>query len=205
MRVIVYIDDGICAAGSHSKCPEHKELVVSDLGKAGFVLNIPKSQLEPLRTSRWLGFILDLETGCFMVPEEKVERLKSVVQKVLPMSQVGVRLLASIVGQIMSMSLALGPIARLHTRTLYAVIDSRHSWSDQLKLFDDARDELLFWQSSIAGLNAHPIWFSPGTTWVAFSDASSTGYGGYVVEVGSDVAHGQWSELQMAQSLTWRS
>ena len=64
LRVIVYIDDGICAAGSHSKCLEYKELAVSDLGKAGFVLNIPKLQLEPLRTGRWLGFILDLETGC---------------------------------------------------------------------------------------------------------------------------------------------
>ena len=204
LRVIVYIDDGICAAGSHSKCLEYKELVVSDLGKEGFVLNIPKSQLEPLRVGRWLGFILDLETGCFKVSEEKIERLKSVVQKVLPMSQVGVRLLASIVGQIMSMSLALGPIARLRTRALYGAIDSQHSWSDQLKLSDDARDELLFWQTSIAGLNAHPIWFSPGTTRVAFSDASSTGYGGYVVELGSEVAHGQWSELQMVQSSTWR-
>ena len=113
------------------------------------------------------------------------------------------RLLASIVGQIMSMSLALGPIARLRTRALYGAIDSRHSWSDQLKLSDDARDEL-FWQTSIAGLNAHPIWFSPGATRVAFSDASSTGYGGYVVELGSEVAHGQWSELQMVQSSTWR-
>ena len=62
----------------------------------------------------------------------------------------------------------------------------------------------MFWQSSIAGLNAHSIWFSPGTTRVAFSDASSTGYRSYVVELGSDVAHGQWSELQMAQSTTWR-
>ena len=40
LRVIVYIDDGICAAGSHSKCLQYKELLVSDLGKAGFVLNI---------------------------------------------------------------------------------------------------------------------------------------------------------------------
>ena len=39
---------------------------------------------------------------------------------------------------------------------------------------------------------------------MAFSDASSTGYGGYVVELGSEVAHGQWSELQMVQSSTWR-
>ena len=62
----------------------------------------------------------------------------------------------------------------------------------------------MFLQSSITGLNAHPMWFSPGTTRVAFSDASSTGYGGYVVELGSDVAHCQWSELHMAQSTTWR-
>ena len=56
-----------------------------------------------------------------------------------------------------SMSLVLGPITRLHTKALYAVIDSYHSWSDQLKLSTDASDELEFWQSSISGLNAHPI------------------------------------------------
>ena len=204
MRTIVYIDDGICAASSCSKSLEYRELVVSDLDKAGFVLNIAKSQLEPRRVGRWLGFILDLESGCFKVPEEKVDRLKSVVHRVLPMSWVGVRLLASIVGQIISMSLALGPITRQRTRALYAVIDSRHSWSDQLKLSTDASDELEFWQTSISGLNAHPIWFSSGTTRVAFSDASSTGYGGYVVELGLVVAHGQWTELQMTYSSTWR-
>ena len=39
---------------------------------------------------------------------------------------------------------------------------------------------------------------------MAYSDASDSRYGGYVVELGPDVAHGQWSETESKQSSTWR-
>jgi len=50
----------------------------------------------------------------------------------------------------------------------------------------------------------NPIWFSPGTTRVAYSDASSSGYGGYVVELGPEFAHGLWSPTELELSPTWR-
>ena len=159
----------------------NRDLVITDLTKAGFVLNIPKSQLEPRRVGQWLGFTIDLEAGCFRVPEEKFTKLKSIVGRALPAGRVGVHLLASIVGHIMSMRIVIGPIARLCTRALYAVINGRHSWSYQLLLSVDFLGELVFWQTSLLALNARPIWFASGTTRVAFSDASDTGFGGYVV------------------------
>ena len=67
-----------------------------------------------------------------------------------------------------------------------------------------ARGELLFWQNSIGQLNGQPIWYTSSTTRVAFSDASSTGYGGYVVEIGCDVAQGTWSKDEATLSSTWR-
>ena len=126
-RVIVYIDDGIGAASILQEAVEHSTAIQADLGDAGFVLNMVKSKLDPHQVGDWLGFIIDLTLGCFRVPEEKIERLKDNALDITHPSRVPIRAVASIVGQIMSMSLALGPIARLRTRALYAVINSYSS------------------------------------------------------------------------------
>ena len=39
---------------------------------------------------------------------------------------------------------------------------------------------------------------------IVYSDASSTGYGGYMVEHSNKVATGQWSKHEAQQSSTWR-
>ena len=59
----MYIDDGIVASKSESQCCEHRDMVVSDLERAGFVLNVNKCCLEPCQTGKWLGFIVDLSEG----------------------------------------------------------------------------------------------------------------------------------------------
>ena len=43
----------------------------------------------------------------------------------------------------------------------------------------------------------------PSAVRVAYSDASATGYGGYMVEHGNLVANGQWSPDEARQSSTW--
>ena len=91
------------------------------------------------------------------------------------------------------MSLAIGPISHLRTRALYAVLNRRRCWADWLSLTADALEELHFWRQNIEYFNGQLIWFSAGATRVFFSDASSTGYGGYTVELGPEFAHGQWS------------
>ena len=57
---------------------------------------------------------------------------------------------------------------------------------------------------SISHYNGRPIRFDAGTTRVAYSDASNTGFGGYVVELGKEVAQGLWSEDEAKFSSTWR-
>ena len=52
--------------------------------------------------------------------------------------------------------------------------------------------------------NGQPIWFDSSATRVAYSDASSSGYGGYVVETGPSISDGQWSPQEAALSSTWR-
>ena len=65
-------------------------------------------------------------------------------------------------------------------------------------------EELTFWSSSLEGYNSRPIWHSPSAVRVVYSDASETGNGGFVVEHGACVSHGQWTAEQAKYSSTWR-
>ena len=51
--------------------------------------------------------------------------------------------------------------------------------------------------------NGQNIWPSPSAVRVVYSDASNTGYGGYCVEHGGHVAHGQWTEQEAQKSSSW--
>ena len=77
------------------------------------------------------------------------------------MSFVRPRYLASMLGKIIFMSLAFGPVSRLMTRSLYAVLESRLSWSRPLQFSPHAKAELAFWSSELRTYNAQPTWHSP--------------------------------------------
>ena len=78
------------------------------------------------------------------------------------------------------MGLAFGTVTRFTTRSLYAVLESRCTWCDMFTLSPEARDELTFWSSS---LNARPIWHSPSAIRFVYSDASESGYGGFILSM----------------------
>lgn len=181
IKEIMYTNDGIAAAESRQKCTEQQEIVVSDLKKVGFVLSASKSCSVPQLVYKWLGFIVNLYKGNFYIPKEKLESLISAIKSVHLLAKVPVRFLTSIVGKIISMSPAIGQVSRLRTRALYKAINARRSSCDSVTLPFDAQEELSFWYHNIDNLNTKPIWFSPGATRVVYSDASSTGYGGYIM------------------------
>ena len=90
------------------------------------------------------------------------------------------------------------------TRSMYTVLESRLSWWDSLSMSEAAHQELEFWNACLTDYNCQPIWHSPSAIRVVYSDASDTGYGGYVVEHGPCVTYGQWEEHEACQSSTWR-
>ena len=79
-------------------------------------------------------------------------------------------------------------------RSMYTQLETRLSWWEMLEITPEARQELEFWKACLVDYNCQPIWHSPFVVRVVYSDASDIGYGGYVVEHGSCVAYGQWSE-----------
>ena len=66
----------------------------------------------------------------------------------------------------------------------------------------EASQELAFWINEIERFNGKKIWPKPSAVRVVYSDASSTGYGGYTVEHETLVAIGHWSSAQPVQRST---
>ena len=179
-------------------------LVRDTLAKAGFVAHPSKSIWQPTQRLTWLGFVVDVGRLKFLRKKLWPCALCSGKLGDLRSTQIRVKALASVVWKIIAMGLAIGPVSRFRTRSLYAVLQSRNAWCDMLTLSPEAMDELTFWSLTLDDYNAQPIWHHPSAVRVVYSDASDTGCGGYVVEHGSCVSHGQWTADEAERSSTWR-
>ena len=200
----MYLDDGLCAVDGETRALEASAVVKSTLECAGFVVNDKKSVWTPTQRLQWLGFVVDLLKGHIEVPHERLSALQYKLDSACKVETLCARQLAGVIGTIISMSLAIGPVSRFMTRSMYMLLESRLSWWDMLKITRDARQELEFWKACLADYNCQPIWHSPSAVRVVYSDASDTGYGGYVVQHGACIAYGQWTEHEAQQGSTWR-
>ena len=149
-----------------------------------------------------IWFHINLNKGVFAVLPEKIKSLESAIKCIREVPQVPARLLASVIGKIMSMSLGLGPVTHLMTGSLYANLNYRTAWCQKPNLNTEL--ELEFWDQQLLSFNGQSIWPRPSVVRFAYSDDSATSYGGYIVEHGNLVTNGQWSEDNAAQSSTWR-
>ena len=152
----------------------------------------------------WLGFEVDLEGGQLIVPQAKIDSLMEQMKRARSCWEIPATALASVIGKIMSMSLALGPLAHMMTRSMYAVLNASSSWCHQVLLTSEVLEELTFWLDNINNFNGQNIWPKASAVRVVYSDASSTGCGGYCVEHVGHIATGKWSQSEAHQSSTWR-
>ena len=208
IRIVVYIDDGIAFASTAKEASRVAQLIREDLEAAGWILNREKTRLEPFRTGIWLGLELNLSDGVLSVPGYRVKKLTESLEKLVKEANdgkiVGVRALASTVGQIISMKLAVGNIVRLMTRECYAQINTCMTWADRILLKPEVISELEFWLSSHANYNGTKIRPGASAVRMVFSDASDVAYGGYMVGIGNEIAHENWTPEEGARSSTWR-
>ena len=120
-RIFMYLDDESGMAKDYQVCLQVSEAIQGDIKRSGFMINHEKSIWLPRQEGELLGFIIDLKEGAFRVPNHhRVENLKFLSDKVTEKRFcTTAREVAKVTGSIISMSLALGPVARLWTIALY--------------------------------------------------------------------------------------
>ena len=80
------------------------------------------------------------------MPEEKITSLKSQLSRVAAKGALKAKELASIIGKVILMSLAIGPVSRLMTRRMYALLNSRTYWCQLLEISAEAKQS---WTSGL--------------------------------------------------------
>ena len=77
IRLLIFLDDILIIADSPERAAEHTEIVIRVLESLGFVIKKKKSILKPTQTIPFLGFIVNSIKMLLLLPEEKLQKLKS--------------------------------------------------------------------------------------------------------------------------------
>ena len=144
--------------------------------------------LTPSQCGKWLGFNIDTKYMKIFVPSEKIEALNHMMNFVLN-----------------SKTIAIGPLTRLFTRQMYSFIETRKSWYEKRLIDNLLFEELSFWLRNLENTNGFEIRQNQATSKIIYSDASNSGYGGYIVEKsGKWIAKGNFARAEIADSSTYR-
>ena len=131
IRLLPYLNDFLFMSTSREAALQLSFRILRDFREAGFVVNMEKSLLHPSQSIIHLGMMVNSVTGQFEVPSRRWEKLQAAIKALCSAhrNRVPVRLLASCVGLIISMKVALGPVVHRYTRFLYEVINQVPRWS----------------------------------------------------------------------------
>lgn len=114
----IFLDDGLGGGVSFIKAKINSLIVHADFTRYGFVINDDKSLWEPIQNITWLGTVFDTNRGFISVAKSRISRLKSSIKFIrkVDCKIVKVRDLASVVGQVISLTHCVGSVAMIMTR-----------------------------------------------------------------------------------------
>ena len=129
--IAIFLDDGLRGGIDELSAKIHSLAVHSDLLRSGFVPNQEKSVWEPVKVITWLGVVLNTIDGSVRASEERIAKLTSDRGSLLtlssqqPICKVHVKSVASVAGQIISLTSCMGSVTRIMTRHLFQLLIPR--------------------------------------------------------------------------------
>ncbi len=204
--IAVYLDDGLGAGRNLLSARSNSLTVHSVLLKAGFIINESKSVWDPVQETTWLGYTINTKKNTIQATEKRINKLTSALRNILQINQeyMKVKDLASVVGQVISLEMAVGNVVNLMTRSAYSLINNCSSWHDKVQLDSATKLEFNFWLNNISKLNSKQLWpdnLIPSR--IVYSDASAHACGA-ILNVDEKVFHSNWTEEERNGSSTWR-
>ncbi|XP_069109284.1 LOW QUALITY PROTEIN: uncharacterized protein [Argopecten irradians] len=207
-EILMYLDDGLGTHRDEAMCTLISKQVKYDLVQSGFVPKPEKSTWIPVRQLVFLGNYIDTVLGILKIPDVRLIKLHSSISGVMAdisgSGCVSVKKVSSVIGQIISMSYILGNIVNIMTRNLSMDVAMSASWNCRISLSSQSVEQLKFWDRCVEKINERKFTVDQSCQSIVYSDASHTGFGGYVVDSPMGTSHGMWSESEMEKSSTWR-
>ena len=149
-RMVLMLDDGLVALAPGQA--EQAETVHRSLLASGFLLAEEKCRWVPSpRTEGFLGYTLDVTRNELGITAQRQAKLVAALSALDLSRSIPRRVVASVTGRVVSMSLVIGPLARLMTRGLYAMQGGEaFGWDDVAEWTPAAIREVAFWRQFAA-------------------------------------------------------
>ena len=173
----VYLDDFLLLGYTAEEVATQTAVLVKLLKDLGVQINWDKSELNPVQTLRYLGFLLNLLEGKVEVPTKKLTAIMGDVSRLLKVSNPSARKVASVLGRLRSLLFAL-PQIKLWTDKMAAHIQqlAQWGWEATAPLPKDIVDQLHQTMDLLQSWKGKP--FVPDLPpHTLFSDASDLGWG----------------------------
>ena len=200
----VYRDDGISGSPDYVSARAASVIERKDLEAAGFVINEEKSNWQPVQIGEWLGIFINTVRLTYQISPRKVDKLRNSLQELVSDGYSTYRDLARLAGFIISLSLAVGPIARLFTRQMHYAIQSRPSWDTRFVFSVPLLQELKFWLQNIDAFQGFPLSPSFCADSVLYTDASGFAFGGYLATLDGTPVSGMFPESDLHSISSFR-
>ena len=184
IQVFVYLDDILVLGSTQKQVQLHLKVVLETLQKAGFVINLKKSVLDPTQEINHLGFLLDLKTGYLRVTKEKLKSIKKELGKVVTHNFLSSRKMAAILGVVRACLPAL-PFLRAFTDTLVEFVNkqSEKGWDSIHQIPLELKDQLKEVKDLLSTWSGRP--FQEKCQKELHSDSSTFAWGGVDINSGS--------------------
>jgi len=114
---VVYLDDFLLIAPTYDHCVRNVTTTRNLLSSLGFMINKHKSRLTPVKSCRFLGFIIDTDYFAISIPPDRRNNLLQMTLTMLGKTRCKVRELASYIGSLISVCPAV-QYGILHTKIL---------------------------------------------------------------------------------------
>ena len=180
VRCVIYLDDLLIMQQDREVLVEHTATVVHLLEALGFLINYPKSHLEPSQILNFLGFVVDSLKRELRLPQEKLAHLKQEARSILKGEYASARKLAQLLGKMSAAVLAVQP-APLHYRELQHL---KHTalkaggYDAKVKVSSRAKQDLAWWVNNLDQWNGKKLQLTTPEISIE-TDASRSGWGAF--------------------------
>ena len=196
IRLIIYIDDILVMAESETLLRDHVAGIIYLLENLGFVINFPKSLLEPTKVIDFLGFLLDSTSMELKLPGDKIKDLRREARTILAADLITALDRSRLLGKMnaVTKAVAMAPLFYRHLQAeLQAALNKFcQNYGARLYLSSLAREELQWWTTHLTNWNGRSLIAKKPNVSLE-TDASRTGWGAVCEGVRTG---GPWSKQE---------
>ena len=147
--IVAYIDDIYIQGDTEAECRQAVQNTIRLLEQCGFLINYPKSKMDPGNSIEYLGFNLDSNNMVISLPKEKIDSISLQCSQIIQQPIITIRELARITGKLISTFPAMqyGP---LHYRAFeklkcHALLQNKDNYDALVLVSPDIVTDLHWW------------------------------------------------------------